>query len=275
MNSLQKQTVCITGASSGIGKATALYFAHQGWNVVATMRTPEKCSDLCSTQNITCLPLDVTNEQAIQDAMNIVIEKYGRIDVLVNNAGFGAVGVFEAATEEDVQKQYAVNVFGLMRVMRAVLPPMRTQGGGTIINIASMGGRVCFPLYSIYHSTKWAVEGLSESMAFELRPLNIKMKIIEPGAIQTDFYSRSMSVLQKDGLNAYDVTRQKALPYMTQAGNDAAPPERVAAVIYRAATDGKWKLRYSAAGGSRAILIARKLLPDWAFNNLIRWYIMR
>lgn len=265
------KTVLITGASSGIGKATAEVFAEQGWNVVATMRLPDGGGDLCAHENVLCTRLDVTDSSSIESAIACGIQEFGRIDAVVNNAGYGAVGPFEAASEEELRKQFDVNVFGVMAVTQAILPHFREHRSGSIVNVSSMGGRVTFPLYSVYHATKWAIEGFSESLQFELEPFNIRVKLIEPGAIQTDFYSRSMNVFEKEGLSAYDDYTQTRLAKMHSAGHSGSSPRAVAKVIFRAANDASGRLRYPAAGGAWGILLLRRLLPTRLFNALIRW----
>lgn len=268
-------TIFITGATSGIGKATAEYFAAQGWNVVATGRKQEALTELSQLDNVLATRCDVTDRESIEQAMAAGIAEFGEIDVVLNNAGYGAVGPFEAASREAVDRQFNVNVFGLMEVMWAALPFMREQGGGTIINISSIGGRMTFPLYSVYHSTKWAVEGLTESMQYELDQYNIRMKLVEPGAIKTNFYGRSMDIQSKEGLTAYDPFIQRAMPNMQHAGATGAPPVEVAKVIYKAATDGSRKLRYPAAGGARSILWLRRVLPERFFYWVVRSVILR
>lgn len=267
------KTVLITGSSSGIGRATALLFQKQGWNVTATMRSPEKAADLARLDRIHCARLDVTEQASVEQAFNETRERFGSIDAVVNNAGYGLVGPFEASSREQVERQFATNVFGLMNVARQSIPLFREQGHGMIINVASMGGRITFPLYSVYHATKWAVEGFSEALQHELVPFNIRVKIIEPGPIKTDFYDRSMDIMRRDGLTAYDSYIEKAMPNMQKAGEEGAPPEKVAAVIYRAATDGSWKLRYPV--NARGILYLRRLLPDAAFNKVVRAAVLR
>lgn len=267
------QTILITGSSSGIGKATAMHFAEQGWNVVATMRTPEKAGAWAQHKNITLLRLDVLDETSIQQAINDTLNKFGKLDAIVNNAGYGLVGPFEASTPEQIQRQFDTNVFGLMNVCRAVIPHFRERRDGTIINVASMGGRLTFPLYSLYHGTKWAVEGFSESLQFELLPFNVRVKIVEPGAIKTDFYDRSMDVMSKPGLTAYDAYVSKAMPNMNKFGETAPGPERVAQVIYQAATDGSGKLRYPV--NSALFLALRRLLPLPVFQGIIRRVLLK
>ncbi len=264
------KTVLITGASTGIGRATAQLFQQQGWNVVATMRSPEKSPELSDLPNVLCLPLDVTKADTIQTAIDLAIAKFGTIDAVINNAGYALIGAFEACEMADIRGQFETNVFGLMEVTRAILPHFRLREQGILVNVASIGGRVAFPVYSPYHATKWAVDGFSESLQYELRQFNIKVKIIEPGAIKTDFYSRSISVAKKAGLTAYDNYIQKTLPKMDRAGENGSPPEVTAKVIYRAVTDGSWKLRYPAGGNAGLLLGLRKLLPDALFTALMR-----
>jgi NAD(P)-dependent dehydrogenase (short-subunit alcohol dehydrogenase family) len=267
------KTILITGASSGIGKVTAQYFAAKGWQVIATMRKPEAETELNKVSNIMLLPLDVLNQDSIDLAISTAISKFGRIDTIVNNAGYGAVGAFESATTDQVQRQFDTNVFGVFNVIRSILPHFRANKAGTIINVASMGGRITFPLYSLYHGTKWAVEGFSESLAFELREHGIKVRIIEPGAIKTDFYHRSMDLFSKPGLTAYDNYTNLVMPNMQQAGEDAPGPIVVAQAIYKAATDTGNKLRYPVGGAAPALLVLRRLIPDSWFMGIVRMVV--
>lgn len=269
-------TVLITGASTGIGKAAAQLFQEKGWNVAATMRTPEKATDLAQLDNVLCTKLDVTDPDSVKQAIEKTLERFTSIDVLVNNAGYALMGPFEAMSREQVQRQINTNVLGLMEVTRAILPHFRQQGKGTLINVASVGGRTAFPLYSAYQATKWAVEGFSEALQFELRPLNIQVKIIEPGFIKTDFYTRSMDIARDPDIPVYDQFVDRAVPKMTDmAQTMGVPPEAPARFIYKAATDGSWKLRYPAAGNARLSLFFRKLAPDWLFNGVLRFIITR
>jgi NAD(P)-dependent dehydrogenase (short-subunit alcohol dehydrogenase family) len=269
------KTVLITGASTGIGRATAQLFQQQGWNVVATMRTPTKSPELASLPNVLCLPLDVTQVDTIHAAIDRAISEFGTIDAVVNNAGYALIGAFEACEMADIRGQFETNVFGLMEVTRAILPHFRLRQQGVLINVASIGGRLTFPIYSPYHATKWAVDGFSESLQYELRQFNIKVKIIEPGAIKTDFYSRSHTVATKAGLTVYDDYIKRTLPQMDRAGEQGSPPEITAGAIYQAATDGSWKLRYPAGGNASLLLGLRKLLPDAWFIGLMRRAIER
>lgn len=238
------KTIVITGASSGIGLATAKYFAKQGWNVAATMRTPEKDAELGGLENVKLYPLDVSDENSVASRADATLNDFGKVDVVLNNAGYALAGPFEATTGEQVRRQFDTNVFGLMSVTRAFLPHFRDNGVGLFLNVSSIGGRITFPLFSLYHSTKWAVEGFSESLWYELSSLGIGVKIIEPGGVKTDFTGRSMDFAREEGLNAYDELVQKFQTNIEAFGSGASTPEKIAEGIYRAATDGKTQLRY-------------------------------
>jgi short-subunit dehydrogenase len=267
------KVILITGASSGIGRETAKLFQTKNWKVAATMRSPEKAEDLRKIADIECFRLDVTDAGSIKDAVGATLEKFGRIDAVVNNAGYGLVGAFEAATEEQIERQFQTNVFGLMNVCREILPHFRRQRSGVIVNVASMGGRITFPLYSLYHATKWAVEGFSESLQYEVEQFNIRIKIIEPGPIKTDFYDRSQDLTRREGLTAYDNFIERALPNMQKAGRDAPDGSIVAAAIYEAVTDGSKKMRYPV--NSKMVLAARRLLPDSLFFRVVKGAVLK
>jgi len=267
---MNKQTILITGASSGIGKTTAKYFAERGWNVAATMRTPEKETELKQIPNIKLYQLDVTNDESISKAINGTIKDFGKIDVLLNNAGYGAVGVFEKATKDQIQKQFDTNVFGVMNVTRQILPHFRDKKGGTIINVSSMGGRITFPLYSVYHATKWALEGWTESLQFEVRQFGIRIKNIEPGAIKTDFLGRSMDLFTNESLKDYDRYEEITNKNMDESYKSAPDSMVVAKTIFKAANDKSYKLRYPASPQSSMFLALRKVLPLGFFNGIVR-----
>lgn len=264
------KTVLITGASTGIGRKTAKYFQEKGWNVAATMRSSEKEKELTKLQNVICPKLDVTDQKSIALAIENTIEKFGSIDVIVNNAGYSLTGIFEAATNDQLQHQYNVNVFGVMNVVRAILPYFRSNKAGTIINVSSSGGKITLPLYSMYQSTKWAISGFSEALQFELRQFNIKVKVIEPGAVITDFYDRSMTHTKKEGLTDYDEYVQKIYAVNDKFVSKGNHPLKTAKVIFKAATSNNWKLYYPSGGDAKIFLNLRKLLPVSWFNSVIR-----
>jgi NAD(P)-dependent dehydrogenase (short-subunit alcohol dehydrogenase family) len=266
------KTVFITGASSGIGCATALYFYELGWNVIATMRNPEKRRTLLHEKGLPDLVhLDVTDSASVQSALDYAVGKYQKIDVLVNNAGYAVYGPFESASPEQVTKQFATNVFGLMEMTRALLPYFRAQHEGLVINVTSMGGRIGFPLYSVYNSSKWAVEGFSEALQYELKSLNIRVKTIEPGVIKTDFYDRSLDrsagTLAED---PYAAIQQRAQKSLGEGGmTSGSEPALVAKTIYRAATDGSRRLRYPVGTDAKMVNFLRAVLPaPWFFSVL-------
>lgn len=263
-------TVLVTGASAGLGRAIAKLFQARGWHVVATMRSPDKETELGALERVALLPLDVTDEASIAAAFEAAIGRFGQLDVVVNNAGYGLTGPFETLDPAQIRRQFDTNVFGLMAVCRASIPRFRAQRGGVIVNIASMGGRITFPLYSIYHATKWAVEGFSESLQHELVPFGIRVKVVEPGVIRTDFYGRSADAASTESGSPYDAYAKQVMANMTPGDASGSSAEEVAEVVWRAATDGRWKLRYPAGSDARQILWLRKLTPDWLYTRIVR-----
>lgn len=258
------KTVLITGTSSGIGAATAKYFLEKGWNVSATRRSRPHTEDWLKGERIICPYLDLTQPDSIQMTLQETFSYFGRVDVLVNNAGYALMGPLEGLTLEQLQQQFQTNVFGLVSMIQGVLPLMRKQGGGTIVNVASIGGRLAFPLASAYHATKWAIEGLSEALRYELDPFNIRLKIIEPGGIRTDFIQRG-SVWAKHP--AYLGAIEQMQQFSAQLNERLPGPAGVAKAIYRAATDSSSRLRYSPHG--EVFLLMHALLPDWLWRILV------
>lgn len=267
------KVVFITGASSGIGRETAKLFQTKNWKVAATMRAPEKSEDLQRIADVECFRLDVTDVDSIKSAIAATLERFGRIDAVVNNAGYGLIGAFEAATPEQIEQQFQTNVFGLMNVCREILPVFRERKKGVIVNIASVGGRITFPLSSLYNATKWAVEGFSESLQYEVEQFGIRIKIIEPGPIKTDFYDRSMDLTLREGLHVYDALTERVMTNMRKAGEAAPDGSIVAQTIYEAVTDNSKKMRYGV--NTKGILTARKLLPDNLFFKVVKGAILK
>ena len=250
----KSRTVFITGASSGIGKTAALLFANKGWQVAATMRSPNATPFVNGSSHplIRTYRLDVTDQSSIEAAVAAAEEELGQVDVLVNNAGYGLVGPFEAQTDEQIRRQFDTNVFGMMNVTRAVLPQMRARKAGRIVNVASICGRMTLPLYTAYCSTKWAVEGFSEALAFEVSQFNIKVKIIEPGVFRTEFFDRSQELARKADLTDYDSFVGTVQPNLEGWEKAAPPPDAVARAIWSAANDRLPRLRYSPRGAAVA-----------------------
>jgi len=266
-----RKTIFITGCSSGIGRATAKLFQRNQWNVVATMRSPEKETELSKLDNVLVVRLDVIDADSIQSAINQGISKFGGIDVMLNNAGYALMGAFETLSEDQIQRQFDTNVFGLMRVCRAILPHFRERNTGTLINVASMAGRLPIPLMSVYNASKWAVEGFTECLTYELSEFNVNIKIIEPGAVNTDFFGRSSDRDNTTGERAYQSFSDEQFPVLNQTGPGGSTSEDVANVIYGAATDGSKRLRYQIGVDAKTLLTARKMLPDQIFLPMIGW----
>lgn len=272
---MQKKTVFITGASTGIGLETALYFQQHGWNVAATMRSPEKASPRLKKANVMIIRLDVTDLESIKHAFAEALDGFGQIDAVVNNAGYGLSGPFEGATEAQIKRQFDTNVFGLMNVTREILPYFRHQQKGRIINIASMGGRLTFPYYSLYHSTKWAVEGFSESLHYELKPLGIRVKIIEPGATLTDFSDRSNDSTIHQAPTDYQELCEVGFKNMANSANQGSKPEKIAKAIFKAATDNSSRLRYLVGFDGQALMTLRHLIPNTWFFAFVRAVVFK
>ncbi|MFB9841277.1 SDR family oxidoreductase [Mucilaginibacter ginsenosidivorans] len=263
-----KNTVFITGASSGFGRAAVQLFHRQGWNVIATMRSPEKDQELQLLDHVFVVRLDVTDVTSIQAAVESTLKRFGRIDVLVNNAGYGTLGALEAASAEVIRRQVDTNLIGLIQVTQGVLPVMRKQRSGTIINVSSVGGRLTFPFSTLYHATKFAVEGLTESLQYELNPLGIRLKIVEPGGYKTDFVSRSMDYYGAGGIEDYQqafdqfAAKLETWPLSENIGE-------VAEAIFAAATDGTEQLRYPTDAHGKQLLEARAQMDDAAFKHMM------
>jgi len=269
-----KQTILITGASSGFGKEAAQLFQQKGWNVIATMRNPDKEQVLTQLPNVLVLALDVTQPDSIQAAVVEGIRHFGAIDVLLNNAGYGLIGVFESSTPEQVQQQYATNVFGLMDVTRVVLPYMREKRKGVIINLSSVGGFVGMPFGSFYNSSKFAVEGFSEGLYYELAPFGISVKIVEPGSVATNF--RQGLTFIKNAIPDYDPLLGSLFQCYTKPTEHLtkASPAEVAETIYTAATDGAVNMRYVVGADAAFFIDLKRNNPDAAFVEQMRAYFV-
>jgi len=270
------QTIVITGCSSGIGRATARRFAGGGWNVVATMRSPSPEDELAGMGGVLLLPLDVTDPASIERALAAGIERFGRIDALVNNAGYGQYGIFEALGPEQIQQQFAVNLFGVMATIRAILPHFRTNGAGAIINVSSGAGIFGLPMMSMYNASKFALEGFAESLWYELADQNIAVKQVIPhgGVSETRFGERSAQDLAHDpalaGYNAF-VARMGAT-FAAMASAQRIRAEDVAELIWQAATDGSTRLRYLIGSDERGFVKARRELSEEAYIAFMRAY---
>lgn len=267
------KTVLITGCSSGFGKTTAQLFASKGWNVVATMRRPEVATELASLSNVLVTRLDVEDRDSIDAAIAAGIERFGRIDTLINNAGFGLFGLFEATSREKIREQFDVNVFGVMDVTRAILPHFRSHKSGQIINVSSGAGVFTLPMISLYCASKFALEGFSEALSFELASQKISVKIVEPGGVvSTDFGNRSgAEAAQAQAIADYDAFSAHTLEVFAGLRSARlATEENVADVIYQAATDGTDQLRYVATEDIKPLVTARRETSEQAYMALMR-----
>jgi NAD(P)-dependent dehydrogenase (short-subunit alcohol dehydrogenase family) len=267
------QTVLITGASTGFGQSAAHLFAAQGWNVVATMRNPLAGAELAALKNVLVTRLDVQDQASIESAIAAGIERFGQIDVLVNNAGFGLFGVFEGTSREKIREQFDVNVFGVMDVTRALLPHFRQRRAGVIINISSGAGVFGLPMISAYNASKFALEGFSESLSYELAAQNITVKIVEPGGvISTGFGARSASEAAQLATPAdYDRFVMAAMDvFEGLRGQRLATSEDVAHVILEAASDGSDRLRYVATQDIEPLVKARRETSEAHYMAMMR-----
>jgi NAD(P)-dependent dehydrogenase (short-subunit alcohol dehydrogenase family) len=264
--------VLITGCSTGIGRAAAERLARAGMTVYATARRPESIEDL-KAAGCRTLALDVTDEESMRAAVEEVERAEGAVGALVNNAGYSQSGAVETVPLDDVRRQFETNVFGLLRMCQLVLPGMRREGRGRIVNLSSMGGKLTFPGGGIYHATKHAVEALSDAMRFEVRGFGIDVVVIEPGLIRTSFGDAAVaSVPAGDGPYAEfneAVAAATARVYDGPLGRLGSGPEAVAKVIERALTASRPRTRYKVTASARVLMGQRSLLPDRAWDAVV------
>jgi NAD(P)-dependent dehydrogenase (short-subunit alcohol dehydrogenase family) len=262
----------VTGASSGIGDATARRLAELGYTVYAAARRVARM-DALKEKGIATASLDVTDDASMVALMEKIIAETGRIDVLVNNAGYGSYGALEDVPIAEARRQFDVNIFGLARLTQLVLPHMRARHDGYIVNISSIGGKMWEPLGSWYHATKFAVEGLSDSLRAEVSPFGIKVVVIEPGAIRTEWGAISADNLEASSAGTVYRDQAKIVSGALRAADKsrvASGPEVVAEAIAVAVQLRRPRTRYAVGGGARSILLAQRLLTDRGFDRLIR-----
>ncbi len=267
------RTILITGCSSGFGRATAELFAQRGWQVVATMRDTAAAGDLAQQPNVLVAKLDVQDAASIASAIDAALARFGTIDAIVNNAGFGLSGVFESTPEAKVREQFDVNVFGPMAVIRAALPQLRRQGAGVIVNVSSGAGVFGLPMLSLYCASKFALEGYSEALSYELGTLGIAVKIVEPGGVlETGFGGRSgQEAQQLQPIADYDsFAHAAAAVFAGLRANRLATSADVADVIYTAVTDGTSRLRYVATADIRPLVDARRGTSEDEYMATVR-----
>jgi NAD(P)-dependent dehydrogenase (short-subunit alcohol dehydrogenase family) len=266
------KAVLITGCSTGIGRATAEHLAAKGWKVYATARRPESIADLVGKVHAT-LALDVTDEASMEAAVKQVEDAEGAVGVLVNNAGYSRSGAVETVPMDDVRRQFETNVFGLVRMCQLVLPGMRRQRYGRIVNLSSMGGRVTFPGGGFYHGTKYAVEAISDALRFEVRGFGVDVVLIEPGLIKTEFGDTVAKEMGEDDGDYAEFNRAVSEgtvaayqgPMMRLGGG----PEAVAKKIEKAISARRPKTRYPVTASARLVLMQKALLPDRGWDRAV------
>jgi NAD(P)-dependent dehydrogenase (short-subunit alcohol dehydrogenase family) len=273
------RAVLITGCSTGIGRATAERLTRNGWTVYATARRIETIKDLAE-KGTRVLALDVTDEQSMRDAVATVTAEAGAVSVLVNNAGYGLEGPFEETPLDEVRRQFETNVFGLVRLTQLALPGMRAQRWGRIVNLSSMGGRMTLPGGAFYHGTKYAVEAISDSLRFEVRPFGVGVSLVEPGAVLTAFGDTAVGTINAteptgNGAGDYAAFRKVLAGKITDTYNGktskrASSPDKVAAVIEEAISARRPKPRYLVGADARLLVRLHGLLPARGFDALLR-----
>ncbi len=273
----QQKVAIVTGSSSGIGYATSLLLAKNRFHTYATMRNIEKSADIQQIANKERLPLqviqlDVNDDASIRNSIEKVRSENERIDVLVNNAGYGLIGAFEDLSAEEIKSQFETNFFGVIRLTQQVLPIMRKQKSGTIVNVSSGAGRIGFPGMSAYVSSKFALEGLSESMSYELEPFGIRVVIIEPGVIRTNFKKNSVmskKSLDNSSISPYSSIIQKMDASISSIIEHATPPEEVAKVILHAVISNNPELRYLVGNDMIMMAETKKSMSDEDFRKMM------
>jgi short-subunit dehydrogenase len=268
----EQKVAIVTGSSSGIGQEIALTLARNSFLTYSTMRNPMKGEYLKSLSDKEKLPLkiaqlDVTKETSVKDTIKSISAEATRIDILVNNAGYGLVGAFEDLQMEEIKAQFETNLFGLIRTTQAVLPIMRKQKSGTIVNISSGAGRFGFPGGSVYVSTKFAVEGLSESMSYELEPFGIRVILIEPGFVKTNF--QQAMIRSQDPNSPYSQMMQKRAAVSNQFFQSGSAPELVAKVVLTAINNPNPNLRYLVGKDVEEWVKSKESMTDAEFHNMM------
>ena len=265
------KTVLVTGASSGIGKVTAKSLIGKGYTVYGAGRRIERMNDL---KDLGCIPIkmDITKESDIQAAVNQIQTEHGGVDILINNAGFGLYGAMEDTTIDDARYQLEVNLFGLARLTQLVLPKMREQESGKIINVSSVGGKVYAPLGCWYHASKYALEGWSDCLRLELKPFNIDVVVIEPGGIKTEFSDVMMKpMLERSGNTAYSQLAHQFVDFTKASyeANQFSEPEVISDLIVQAIEAKQPKTRYVGGYLAKPLLFIRQLVSDHTFDWII------
>jgi NAD(P)-dependent dehydrogenase (short-subunit alcohol dehydrogenase family) len=269
---MQSKAVLITGCSSGIGYATAELLAERGWNVYATARKPDVVSVL-EAKGAKVLALDVTDEDSMSHAVQTVTDAEGAVGVLINNAGYSQNGAIESVPMDKVRSQFETNVFGLIRMCQLVLPGMRAQKWGKIVNLSSMGGRLTFPGGGLYHATKYAVEAISDALRFEVSSFGVDVIVIEPGLITTNFGDTSVKGVPQEGPYAEfnrKVAKATEGAYNGPMSKLGGGPETVAQTIRKALEAKRPRTRYPVTPSARLMMAQRSLTPDRVWDLMMR-----
>ena len=278
----RQEIAVVTGSSTGIGFETSLTLARNGFHTYATMRKlegsrgSEQITDIAKRENLPLqvIQLDVDNDKSVSDAINTIVKDNGRIDIVINNAGYALAGPFEETSNEEIRAQFETNFFGAVRIMQAAIPIMREQKRGKIVNITSMGGRIAVPLDSMYHGTKFALEGVSESLQYELEPFGIKIILIEPGAVGSNFW-KNLKIASKttspDNINSpYKQIVNNVSESFKQMQQNTIHPSEVAKVVLQAVLSDNPDFRYVVGKDAAAILEARKSMQDREFQHFMK-----
>jgi short-subunit dehydrogenase len=269
-SSLPKQVVLITGASAGIGKETAKLLLENGYIVYGAARRLEAMEDLRQL-GAGILRMDITDDGSVQQTVAAVIGAESRIDVLINNAGYGSTGALEDVPLAEARSQFETNVFGLVRMSQLVIPHMRARGSGRIVNLSSVGGKIATPLSGWYNATKFSVEALSDTMRLELKPFGIDVVIIEPGGIQTEWSGiAAANALRNSGHTVYASIVGKLVSGFKKYDRQLSPPGVIARLIVKAIRARHPRTRYAGGFGAGPALLARKLVPDRLLDRVIR-----
>lgn len=263
------KSVIITGAASGIGKETAVLFAKNGWKVAATMRNSEQLPLFADIKNITTYVLDVKDKNSIKSCIKQVIQDFGKIDVIVNNAGIYATNPLEFTPDETIDDVVETNIKGFLYTTKTILEHFRENKSGVIVNVSSIAGRATFPFQSIYHTSKWAIEGFSESLYYELKPLNIKVKVVEPGMVKTNIYNSVLDFSFEQYPVEYQGKFKNWHNYLMQNFKNGYLPELDAKTIYKAVSENSSKLRYTTDFTTKMAIFLRSILPLPMFQNII------
>lgn len=263
-----KRVALVTGASAGIGKSIVRRLLVDGWTVYGGARRVEQMADLAA-QGAKVLALDVTDEASLKAAVDALFAAEGRIDALVNNAGYGSYGALEDVPLAEARRQFEVNVFGLMRLTQLVLPSMRAARAGTIVNVSSMGGRLWMPIGGWYHATKHALEVLSDALRVETRPFGLRVVVVQPGAIQSEWAGVAAATLERTSRrSAYERLTRPVLRALRSYGS-AASSDVIAAAVSRAMRARRPRRRYAAPMDAKILIFLHWLLPEWAWERLL------